>query len=368
MKKPVLLLVVLLVEAAHGATYHVGPGMPFERPSQVAAIALDGDTVEIEVANYDGDVAVWTQNGLTIRGIGGRPHIRARGQAAEGKAIWVIKGDNTEINNIEFSGARVSDQNGAGIRLEGRNLTVRHCYFHNNENGILTGNNPESNVLVEYSEFAENGHGDGYSHNIYVGRVARFTLQYSYSHHARIGHQVKSRAKENYIRFNRLMDEIVGTSSYIIDLPDPGTAYIIGNEIQQGPRAENSALINAVQRVIMVNNTVVNDRHTGVFIRLSGSGSILQNNIFAGQGSIEPGGARLTSNLLAENAGLESRIALDYRLTRGSKAVNFGAETTQLDPAAVPQMEYLHPVGGADRIVSGALDAGAHEYKSSDRK
>jgi hypothetical protein len=55
-----------------------------------------------------------------------------------GKGIWVISGNDTVVENIEFSGAAVPDANGAGIRFEGVNLTVRNCYFHHNQNGILT--------------------------------------------------------------------------------------------------------------------------------------------------------------------------------------------------------------------------------------
>ncbi len=59
------------------------------------------------------------------------------------------------VENIEFSGATVPDQNGAGIRQQGDNLTVRHCYFHGNEDGILGGGGVASEVLIEYSEYQE---------------------------------------------------------------------------------------------------------------------------------------------------------------------------------------------------------------------
>jgi hypothetical protein len=102
----------------------VGPGKEFAKPSEAAAIAQDGDIIEIDAGVYPGDVAKWWANNLTIRGVGGYAHLRADGQHAEGKAIWVIKGDNTTIEWIEFSGATVPDQNGAGIRQEGDNLTI----------------------------------------------------------------------------------------------------------------------------------------------------------------------------------------------------------------------------------------------------
>ena len=39
-------------------------------------------------------------------------------------------------------------------------MTVRNCYFHHNENGILGGTNEDGEIVVEHSEFAYNGHGD----------------------------------------------------------------------------------------------------------------------------------------------------------------------------------------------------------------
>jgi len=51
----------------------------------------------------------------------------------------VIRGNDVIVENIEFSGARVPDRNGAGIRPEGRNFTVRNCRFYDCENGILGG-------------------------------------------------------------------------------------------------------------------------------------------------------------------------------------------------------------------------------------
>lgn len=206
-----------------GYVLKVGPQEKLSSPSLAAKFAKDGNIIEIDASgHYDGDVVVWEQNNLTIRGVNGRPHIRANGASAEGKAVWVVKGNNTTVENIEVSGAHVSDGNGAAIRQEGAGLTLRYCYFHHNENGILTGANEKSDIVIEHSEFSDNGEGSGQTHNIYIGDVRSFTLKYSYSHHARVGHNVKSRAQRNYILYNRLMDGADGNSSYIIDLPNGG--------------------------------------------------------------------------------------------------------------------------------------------------
>ena len=95
----------------------------------------------------------------------------------------------------------------------------------------MTGRNQESEILIEHSEFAHNVQRKGFNHNIYIGQVKRFTLRYSYVHHASIGHN-KSRAVENYILYNMIMVEKTGSSSYLMDLSNGGTAYIIGNIFQ----------------------------------------------------------------------------------------------------------------------------------------
>ncbi len=359
---------LLVSGVAQAAVFHVGRHMQYERPSDVAAIARDGDTIEIEAGDYYGDVAIWHQDDLTIRGIGGRPRLIADGKAAEAKGIWVIKGDNAVVENIEFSGAKVEDRNGAGIRMEGTGLTVRNCYFHHNENGILTDADPDADILIEHSEFAYNGYGDGYSHNMYISRVKSFTLRYSYVHHANVGHQVKSRAESNTITFNRLMDERSGNSSYLIDLPNDGNAYIVGNVMQQGEVAENWGMINSAQTSIVLHNTIVNDRGSGVFIKLSGDtgASLVQNNLFVGTGVLDVGDAEQYSNLKVAmaDAGLVNDWRFDYRLRQSSPAIDKGAPIPATHAAvALPESEYAHTAGKSLRKMDGSPDLGAHEFR-----
>ena len=353
----------------------VGPGRALKTPSKAADVAKDGDTIEIDAGLYSGDVASWTRNNLTIRGVGGRAHLDAKGyNLAQGKGIWVIQGANTTIENVEFSGATVPDQNGAAIRQEGAGLTLRNCYFHDNENGVLTGANLSSDILIEYSEFARNGYGDGQTHNIYIGNVRTFTLRYSYSHQAKIGHLVKSRAQTNYILYNRLTDE-TGTASYEIDLPIGGRAYIIGNLIQQSPNTDNDTIIsyaeerasNPVQELYVVNNTIVNDYSNGTFVRVSGSpsSSRLVNNLFIGPGTVLRGQGIQTTNLATRNAHLVNQAGYDYHLATGSPAINAGTlPGTAAGYDLTPLFEYFHPMLSATTrsVVGSTIDIGAYEY------
>jgi hypothetical protein len=371
---PILTTAAALAAISQAATLKVGPGRPFAAPCAAIAAASPGDTIEIDASGtYSGDVCAWSTGGLTLRGAGGRARIDAAGRNSQGKAIWVIAGDNTLIEDIEFTGARVPDQNGAAIRQEGANLTVRRCYFHDNEEGILTSANARSEIVIEFSEFARNGYGDGYSHNLYIGHIAKFTMRYCYSHHSWVGHLVKSRAAENYLLYNRFSDEAAGTGSYEIDLPNGGNAYIIGNLIEQGPLTENPNLLawheeggaaeNPGTAIYVVNNTFVNDGPSGNFVMIGAgapSPAVIRNNIFAGPGAItNQAAALLSANRSDANPAFADRTSYDYRLTAASPAVNAG-----VDPGAglVPQYQYLHPACAQARLAVGAVDAGAYEY------
>jgi hypothetical protein len=251
----------------------VGPGERFATPCAAFAVARDGDRVTIDGAgskDYRGDVCTITADRLVIKGVNGRPHVRAAGQNAQGKAIWVVAGDDTTIVNVRMSGARVPDQNGAAIRQEGTDLTLKRVYFHGNEMGLLAGDDPDSDIRILRSRFADNGFGDGYSHNIYVNHVRSLTMAYSFSTRSRVGHLVKSRAASTRLLYNRLTSG-GADSSYEVDLPNGGVAVLVGNAIAQGPRSQNASLIAFGEegdvaddsRLYVVGNTLVDDSDAG---------------------------------------------------------------------------------------------------------
>ncbi len=260
---------------------------------------------------------MWAQSDLTIRAVGGVAHARAPHALAEGKGIWVLKGRGVTVESVELSGARSPRRNGSGIRGEGVGLTVRDCHFHDNDAGLLAGGGPESDIVVERSEFAANGAGDGRSHNIYIVSARSFTLRASSSHHTRVGHNVKSRAHRTAILYNRIMDETDGTASYAIDLPDGGVAHVVGNLVQKGPRAENRTLVAygaeslglPENELYLTGNTLVNDRREGrrflwrwrpeLFVRVWGRPARVRiaGNLFVGPGRVLHGAGELAGNL-----------------------------------------------------------------------
>ena len=349
----------------------VGPQREIRHLSVASKAAKDGDIVEVDAGNYLGDVAVWTQNELTLRAVGGRVRLLAEGVAAEGKAIWVVRGGAIRVEGFDFEGARVNDRNGAGIRLEKGLLKIVDCRFMNNENGILTGGHADSVLEIINSEFGNNGAGDGRSHNLYVGAIARLSVTGSYFHHAKIGHLLKSRAAINDIRYNRLTDEIGGRASYELEFPDGGVAYVVGNIIQQSSTTDNPHLISygaenyrwPKNEIHLINNTLVDLRpHNGVFFRVKPGRVNIQavNNLLIGKGNLETGGeGRYQNNLNVDFDEFVKANREDFRIASNSRLIGGGVLPEAAGNVELkPSLEYWHP-RSTRRITTKTFSPGA---------
>jgi hypothetical protein len=283
--------------AAQAAVLKLQPGQTL---AAVLAQAADGDEVQIPAGEYRGQVAVIQQHRLTLRGVGGRVVLQAAGAHAEGKAILVVRDGEVTIEDIEFRGARVPDRNGAGIRFERGRLTVRRCTFIDNENGILTGGDPEAELVVEGSRFADAPDSSKLPHLLYVGAIARFTLTGSHLSHGRHAHLVKSRARENLVRDNQLVDGEGGSAAYELEFPNGGIAQVVGNVIEQSADTTNAIVLafgaegrrdDRPHRLQVENNTFINrSRWPAIFVRvyerrLGGPvEKVMLNNTFTGLG------------------------------------------------------------------------------------
>jgi len=357
---------------APGRVLRVGEGETYAVPSQAAAVAQDGDTVEIDPGTYAGDVAVWRANRLTLRGRGGRPTLDAKGVVIPNqKGLWVIEGNDVDVEDLEFTGASVPDRNGAGIRFEGSGLTVRGCLFHDNEDGVLTNAAPDGDVTITNSEFAHNGQGDGYSHNMYIGHVRRFTLSGCFTHDANVGHDVKSRAAESDILYNRISDDDGSNTSYLLDLPNGGNCRVIGNVFRRGPDAEQPILIafaeengpNPEQVLSVVNNTFVNDRQNAVLVHTAGQPTLkIVNTLTLGGGTLVSGAAGdISHNLAAVPGDFRDVARLDLRLRPASKEIGAGTPAGSAGGEDLtPRLEFAPPVGTRPRRARGVLDVGAY--------
>ena len=295
-------------------------------------------------------------------------------KSANEKGVWVVDGAGNTIENIELSGAISSSANGAGIRVEAQNLTLRNVYFHDNQDGLLTSTDLGGSLLIEYSEFAFNGDGSGQTHNMYINEVDRFTLQYSYSHDAIIGHLVKTRALESFILYNRLTGE-AGSESYEIDVSNGGPAYVIGNIIEQAANTDNNIFISygiegipadRVSLLDVVNNTLVNDYPSCVLLNIPAGAApaLFQNNLLPDcQIQVMPAaGARFINNVVIPQSVFVDPAAYDYRPLPGSTAVAAGTAPAP-DPSGQSLsavFEYVHPCSAQVRPAS-KIDVGAYQ-------
>lgn len=373
-----------------GTVWNVGPDREYKTPSAVAGRVGDGDVVLIDAATYECDTGViWRADHLTLKGVGGRPHLAAEGCGIPGgKGIWNPAGTDLLIDNIEFSGAAVSDENGAGIRFEGDGqVIVRNSYFHHNENGILfTPPFADStDLLIEHSEFAYNGTSTGQAHNLYINGARSLTFRYNDSHDSHVGHLLKTRANSNYILYNRIAT-MGGTGSFEIDIAHGGDSWIVGNIIQQGPVSENKGLIAygaeatlnpgteyAEGHLYVINNTIINDRADGAdliaLFDYESASLQLTNNLFVDIPEseldfLEDQGAELDGNLLTDRPGFQDRERYNYALTVESAAIGEGVDpgADHLGNPLRPDRRYRHPTAfeardrNDDEIDIGALD------------
>lgn len=347
-----------------GTVYRVGPNESIRRPSELTGRVVAGDVVEILPGTYLDDEAVWRTDRLTLRGVGEKPrlHVSKDYRIANGKAIWVIAGDRIRIENLEFSGAHVPALNGAGLRVEGSDLTVDNCYFHENEFGILSGKTGGT-LTVTNSEFAYQHRTGRFAHGIYVGDAEQFVFQGNYVHHSDGGHHVKSRARKSRILYNFLSDGEGGRGSYAIDLANCGHAVIMGNVLLQGEHSVNHTAISYGAEgcagkpvsLAVVNNSYVNlYPNGGYFVKNHSDRTVLiANNVTLGSGALVQGPAKTLANLKRGScSGSGSKVI--RCLSAGDRH-----EGVSLPASLTPVYQYSHPANSVPRPAAGKTVIGA---------
>jgi Right handed beta helix region len=210
----------------------------YQSMADALAAASPGDDVVLAPGLYR-EGAVIKTSGLRLRG---EPGAHLQGHAVKGKAALVVQADGVVIDGIECSQITVADQNGACIRFEGNDLTVLNVYFHDNEEGILSG--PASGVIrIENCLFERNGFG-GQAHGVYVNRDIEALIFRGNRILATkgSGHGLKSRAQRTLVE-NNVIAGLDGQDSHAIDLPHGGEVLIRNNVLQKGPNSENWSMI-----------------------------------------------------------------------------------------------------------------------------
>lgn len=382
----VLLAVLGLPRTATAATLTVGVGKTYAKPCDAIAAAQPNDVVEVDPGTYTDTCAI-NVAGLTVRGVGGKPKIDlSGGTPAQQKGIYVVNADGVTLENLELMGAHIdanSGENGAAIRIQATNLTIRGCFIHDNQDGILGApGQTGGTLLIESSEFARNGlgsgctDGNGCTHNLYIGAgFDKLTFQYNYSHSLATdtpdkGHLFKSRAQSNFVLYNRFTGE-GDTDSYEIEFPQGGLAVVVGNMVEKSATSGNGSLVaygleglvNPDSRIFVASNTFVDDKSGGTFLQIAGGATLTaHNNLFVGGATLSSTGPLSADNLATANPMFVNQAGFDYHLMVGSPAVDQGVDPGSADAFSLkPSEEYVHPLGHVPRKDDGKLDLGAFE-------
>jgi len=164
------------------------------------------------------------------------------GATCEGKAALVLRGRGARVDGLVFQNMRVPDGNGAGIRLEQGYLDVVGSIFRNSEEGILTADDPASEVRIDRSTFSRLGRCDrdlACAHSIYIGGYGKLTVTRSRFERGTGGHYLKTRSAAVEIVDNSFDDSAGQLTNYMIDLSTGAGGTISGNEMVQGRDKDN---------------------------------------------------------------------------------------------------------------------------------
>lgn len=246
MRRLMIALVPLLAAPAMaqsgGGPYRVlGSGQSFTSlQDAVSSIRLGTDTVLIAPGTYH-DCAVQQGGNITFKAVvPGK--VVFEGTTCEGKAVLVLRGASSVVDGIVFRGLRVGDGNGAGIRTETGNLTVRNSMFLDSQEGILGGQPTDQRIVIDHSTFSGLGQCDespSCAHSIYLANQGTVTITNSRFERGTGGHYVKLRVPRVEITDNSFDDTKGRKTNYMIDLSEGGTGLIARNTFADGSNKEN---------------------------------------------------------------------------------------------------------------------------------
>ena len=248
--------------------------------AEALGAARFGEIVTIASGVYR-EGAVLRADGVTIRA---EPGAHMQGVAVRGKAALVIQGNDTVIEGLECSGIAVRDGNGACIRLEGRNLTLRGVHFRDSQQGLLGG---KGTILIEDSRFERLGYG-GQAHGVYVLGEELIIRRTQFLSSKGQGHEIKSRTARTIIE-RSVVASLDGDDSRLIDISNGGEVVIRGNVLEIGPRSVNYEMIgigyeglkHERNEAVIEDNLIIKD-HPNAILYGGPVAAVIRDNVIVG--------------------------------------------------------------------------------------
>ena len=211
----------------------------------VARIGTGSGTIEVQPGTWR-DCVVQEAGSITFRAATPGTVI-FDGGVCEGKATLVLRGQNARVEGLIFQNIEVPDENGAGIRLERCDLTVVNSLFRDSQQGILTGEDTGSQIIIDKSSFSGLGLcASDCAHSIYIGNYGSLTVTRSRFEKGQGGHYIKSRSARVTVTDSSFDDSKGNGSNYMIDLPAGASGEITRNIFVQGQNKENWSAFIAV--------------------------------------------------------------------------------------------------------------------------
>jgi hypothetical protein len=249
---------------------------------------------------------------------------------------------------------------------------VLGCNFWDNEMGLLGSDHPQAELRVQDSIFrAAPRHRGQLHHLLYASTMARLEVEGCRFEGGWRGHLIKSRARQNIVRYNLLRDGAGGEASYELELAEGGHNLVLSNVIAQAPGTQNRSIIavgyNAnpqlTHSLVFAFNTVVNQawwpaRFLRVWDRNMPQAKTLAvaNNLFVGRGDTQlPKAFDARGNVHLPLDRLEDAAADRFRPVPGC----LGLEPLpgEWPTEWLPQRQFQAPVGTRPRTSKACAGA-----------
>lgn len=300
---------------------HIG-NRSYKTLTEAAASLQDGETLIIGAGIYTHPLVI-RANDINVIGNG---HVIIEKTEAEGKGAIITKGNNISITNIECKNIKVRDKNGSCVRHEGTNLTLTHVYFHNSQQGVLTGSKPGT-VVIEDSRFEQLGQ-NGQAHGIYIGGGILNIHNSLFLAAKSEGHEIKSRAAVTRITQSTIAS-FSSLDSRLIDISDGGILEVSNSVLQQGPTSTNGDMIGYALEKRRYNINSITMSNNVFLLERNGSNTLLhrhkdtkepefRNNIIVAKNPPDLPGFNLIFET-REEAGLEKYPLLPNRTVTTTK-------------------------------------------------